>query len=255
MNISVIIPTKNRNELLKSAINSVITQKDKPIEIIIIDGSSENEIIFKNKYFIEHKGFRYIKQDFRKYKGVAGARNQAAFIASGNYLSFLDDDDIWLDDYLTYVKKEIKNGYNLIFTGIYKKKNDNIFEYKTPPINITRDDLLVRNPGIQGSNMTVEKTFFKTINGFDDFNFSHIFEDNDFMLRALNNPKLKYKSIQKYLIVYFSHGGKRLSMTKTQQQKKGIELFYKQYKIYMTEKQKDSFIKRAMQLWQTKIIK
>lgn len=255
MSISVIIPTKNRHELLKSAINSVVKQKDKPNEVIIIDGSSDNEMSFENRKLVENNGFKYIKQDFTKYKGVAGARNQAAYIANGNYLSFLDDDDIWLDDYLTYVKKEIKNGYNVIFTGIYKKKGDKIFEYKTPPVNITRNDLLVRNPGIQGSNITVEKTFFKIINGFDDLNFSHIFEDSDFMLRALNNPKLKYKSIQKFLVVYLSHSGKRLSMTKTQLQKKGIELFYKRYNKYMTENQKDNFIKRAMQLWQTKIIK
>ncbi len=255
MNISVIIPTKNRHELLKSAINSVINQKDKPYEIIIIDGSSKKETIIKNKDLAKNKGLEYIKQDFNKYNGVAGARNQAAFIAKSEYLSFLDDDDIWLDDYLTYVKKEIRNGYNFIFTGIYKKKGDNMFEYKIPPENITRNDLLVRNPGIQGSNITVEKTFFKTINGFDDLNFSHIFEDSDFMLRAIDMPQIKYKSIPKFLIVYLSHEGKRLSMTKTPIQEKGINLFFNKYKVYMTEKQKDNFIQRAMQLWQTKIIK
>lgn len=255
MNISVIIPTKNRHKLLKSAINSVIKQKDKPYEVIVVDGSSDNETTLKNKEFTENKGFKHIKQDLKKHKGVAGARNQAASNTNGKYLSFLDDDDIWLDEYLTSVKKEIENGYNVIFTGIYKKKEDKIFEYKIPPINISKDDLLVRNPGIQGSNMTIKKTFFELINGFDDLNFSHIFEDSDIMLRALNNSELKYKSIQKFLVVYLSHTGKRLSMTKTPLQKRGIELFYKQYKIYMTEKQKDNFIKRSMQLWQTKITK
>lgn len=255
MNISVIIPTKNRHKLLKIAINSVLMQAVKPKEIIIIDGSLDRKIIMKNKDFVENNGFIYIKQDFRKYKGVAGARNQAAYIASGEYLSFLDDDDVWLDNYLSLVKKEIENGYNVIFTGIYKKKNEKIFEYKIPPKNITKDNLLVRNPGVQGSNMTVEKMFFKEINGFDDLNFSHIFEDSDFMLRALDSPKLKYKSIQKFLIVYLSHEGKRLSMTKTPFQEKGINLFYKKYKFYMTENQKNNFQQRAMQLWQTKIIK
>jgi hypothetical protein len=144
---------------------------------------------------VKIKGLNISNKIIKKYKGVAGARNQAAFTAKGNYLSFLDDDDIWLEDYLTCVKEEIHNEYNVIFTGIYKKKDNNIFEYKIPPSNITKNDLLVRNPGIQGSNITVEKHFFNEICGFDDLNFSHIFEDSDFMLRALNNPNLKYKSI------------------------------------------------------------
>jgi glycosyltransferase involved in cell wall biosynthesis len=66
MNISVIIPTKNRHELLKSAINSVINQKDKPYEVIIIDGSSDNQTMLSNKKISENKGFKYIKQNYKK---------------------------------------------------------------------------------------------------------------------------------------------------------------------------------------------
>ncbi len=255
MDISVIIPTKNRHELLKLTIDSVLTQKEQPSEIVIVDGSLEREIVLKNMMLCEDRGLRYYKQNYNTFKGVSGARNQAVSLSSSEYLCFLDDDDIWLEDYLTHVKIEIAKGYNLIFTGIFKKKGKQIFKYKIPPKNITQDDLLVRNPGIQGSNMTVSRTFFDQINGFDEMYFSHIFEDSDFMLRALKHPKLKYKSIPEYLIIYLSHSGKRLSMTKTPAQSKGIENFYEQYKEIMTENQKAEFIKRAQQLWQTEIIK
>ncbi|MFC0878031.1 glycosyltransferase family 2 protein [Saccharicrinis sp. FJH2] len=255
MNITAIIPTKNRHELLKRAINSVIKQTESPNEIIVIDGSVNLNTVSKNKMLCDKYGFNYIKQDYNNYNGVSGARNQAVLRARNEYISFLDDDDVWLENYLDRVKREIDNGYNLIFTGIYKKKGKEIFEYKIPPKNITIDDLLVKNPGIQGSNVTVKKAFFNQIHGFDDLNFSHIFEDNDFMLRALFHPKLKYKSIPEYLIIYYSHTGNRLSMTKTPDQRIGIEHFYQRYKIYMSEVQREEFIKRAMKLWQTKIIK
>lgn len=89
--ISVIIPTYNRCNFLKEAIESVLNQKYKNLELIVIDdGSSDNtkEIIkdYKNK----------LKYIYQPNKGVSSARNVGIKESSGEFIAFLDSDDLWL---------------------------------------------------------------------------------------------------------------------------------------------------------------
>jgi len=88
--VSVIIPTYNRASFLKEAIESVLSQEYSNYELIIIDdGSTDNtkEIIklFEGK-------LRYYYQPHR---GVSSARNAGLKLAQGNFIAFLDSDDLW----------------------------------------------------------------------------------------------------------------------------------------------------------------
>ncbi|MCK5595776.1 glycosyltransferase family 2 protein, partial [bacterium] len=88
--ISVIIPAFNRANLLKKAIESVLSQTYQGFELIIVDdGSTDNtyEIVseFKNDII-------YIKQENR---GAAAARNTGIKRAENKFLAFLDSDDCW----------------------------------------------------------------------------------------------------------------------------------------------------------------
>jgi len=93
--VSVIIPTYNRGKVLSKSILSVINQTHKQLEIIIIDdGSSDNTesvvSAFKDQRitFIRHK----------ENKGVSAARNIGLRIARGNFIAFLDSDDVFLPE-------------------------------------------------------------------------------------------------------------------------------------------------------------
>src|SRR5687768_8169523 len=89
--ISVIIPNYNYGIYLGQAIDSVLKQTYSKVEIIVVDdGSTDNsqDILIKYKEKIT-----FIKQ---ANKGVGAARNTGVKNSSGEFVSFLDSDDIWL---------------------------------------------------------------------------------------------------------------------------------------------------------------
>ncbi len=97
--VDVIIPTYNQANLLKRAINSVLSQRGVTANIIVVDdGSTDHtqEVVreLKNRY----KNINYIKQSN---KGLSSARNKGLINAKSEYIAFLDSDDFWEKDKLT----------------------------------------------------------------------------------------------------------------------------------------------------------
>ena len=90
MKISVIIPTFNRIDLLKRAIDSVLNQSIKPYEIIVVDDGSTDGTsdMIQQKY----KSIKLIQQ---KNSGVSAARNNGIKNAQGDWIALLDSDDEW----------------------------------------------------------------------------------------------------------------------------------------------------------------
>jgi len=86
--VSIIIPTHNRNHLLKRAIQSVLDQTFKDYEIIVVDDTwATNEI--SNDY----PTVRFLHIPPTPYPAVS--RNAGIKISHGKYIAFLDDDDVW----------------------------------------------------------------------------------------------------------------------------------------------------------------
>ena len=105
--ISVIIPTYKRPKMLGRAIESILMQTYKNIEIIVVDDNDENSEFRKEtedfmKRYKNNPKVRYVKH--RTNKGGALARNTGIRIANGKYISFLDDDDEYLPE---KIKKQL----------------------------------------------------------------------------------------------------------------------------------------------------
>ncbi len=89
--VSVIIPTFNRGWILKETIDSVLAQEFKDFELIVVDdGSTDNTQDILDSYPVD---ILVVRQEN---KGVSAARNTGLGLASGNLISFLDSDDLWL---------------------------------------------------------------------------------------------------------------------------------------------------------------
>lgn len=89
--VSVIIPTYNRGWILREAIDSVLAQKNIDFELIVVDdGSTDDTSDLLSSY---RDDIRVIKQSNR---GVSAARNRGIDAAVGQYIAFLDSDDLWL---------------------------------------------------------------------------------------------------------------------------------------------------------------
>jgi glycosyltransferase involved in cell wall biosynthesis/ubiquinone/menaquinone biosynthesis C-methylase UbiE len=93
--VSVVITTYNRAHFLSDAIDSVLNQTFKGVQIIVIDdGSTDNTRQILGRY-----GDR-IEYVYQQNAGRAQARNIGIKAAQGDYIAFLDDDDIWLPEKL-----------------------------------------------------------------------------------------------------------------------------------------------------------
>jgi glycosyltransferase involved in cell wall biosynthesis len=91
--VSVIVPTRNRAELLRRSIASVLAQTYTRLELIVVNDASTDhtrEVLAQ----IADPRLRVIHREVNK--GAAAARNAAAVAAQGEYLAFQDDDDCWL---------------------------------------------------------------------------------------------------------------------------------------------------------------
>ncbi|AOW19509.1 glycosyltransferase family 2 protein [Urechidicola croceus] len=88
--VSVIIPTYNRPYYLKETIESVVNQTYDNIEIIVIDDGSKNN--YAEKICNEFKICRYF---FKQNGGVSSSRNLGVLKSKGEFIAFLDDDDLW----------------------------------------------------------------------------------------------------------------------------------------------------------------
>jgi len=93
--ISVVIPTYNRADMLKHAVDSALSQIYRDFEIIIVDdGSIDDTCSICEKYGSK---VRYIRQENQ---GRGCARNVGILAARGDHIAFLDSDDIWYPDHL-----------------------------------------------------------------------------------------------------------------------------------------------------------
>lgn len=97
--VSVIIPTYDHGEFVVETLKSVFAQTFKEYEVIVVnDGSSDNTADLIKPY-VDKGRLLYIEQENT---GVAAARNTGLSKAQGDYIAFLDDDDVWPPDKLEW---------------------------------------------------------------------------------------------------------------------------------------------------------
>lgn len=88
--LSVIIPTRNRAALVCDAIESVLAQSHDDLEILVVDDGSEDETAEVVGGFGPP-----VRRIHQQHRGPAAARNHGLRLARGEFLGFLDDDDLW----------------------------------------------------------------------------------------------------------------------------------------------------------------
>lgn len=97
---SVVVPAYNQAQFLPFTIDSILAQTVKEYEIIVVnDGSTDNTAEVAASYGDK---IRYVYQDNM---GLAGVRNTGVHEARGQFVSFLDSDDMWASDYLETIRE------------------------------------------------------------------------------------------------------------------------------------------------------
>lgn len=90
--ISVVIATRNRSEMLRDSLHSVLCQTYRNLEVIVIDDGSDDDTQGAVEYF-EDPRLRYVRQE---HSGISAARNRGTEHARGSWIAVHDDDDIML---------------------------------------------------------------------------------------------------------------------------------------------------------------
>lgn len=115
--ISVVIPAFNSSEYICDALDSVIAQKYREHEIIVVNDGSPDTELFERTIRTRLEDVVYIKQ---RNAGAGPARNLAIEHARGEFIAFLDSDDVWLPDFLAsqYVFLN-RNNYDMVYADAH----------------------------------------------------------------------------------------------------------------------------------------
>lgn len=173
--ISIIIPTRNRENHILKALSSVQNQSYRNFECIIVDDGSTDNTQHKVLNFInKDQRFNYIKQEAL---GSAAARNKGIEFSKGKYLAFLDSDDEYLPDGLEKLYNAIVENSNikLVYANymVYEENTGIYREYLTfkSPIKpeLYQCFIVPRDNPILPSATIVEKEAFDKVGKLNEF--------------------------------------------------------------------------------------
>lgn len=177
--ISVIIPTYNRGQIIEKAINSVLKQTYKELEIIVVDDCSTDDT-FKIVQSIDDERVKYFR--LAENSGACYARNYGVNNAIGKYIAFQDSDDVWdlskLEKQLNYLKI---NEADVVFCSFAKIEGEKTKIIPEKKINeSTLHDLLLKTNQIGTQTIFGKRKCFLA-EPFD--NELERFQDWDLMIR------------------------------------------------------------------------
>lgn len=197
--ISIIIPVYNAQEYILHTINSVLEQSYQTFEIIVVDNCStdNSRTLIKN---IQDNRISLIELDYNS-GGPARPRNIGLENAKGDYVAFLDADDIWernkLETQLSFLMKNdvefTSCGYTLIDKKNKEIKLGSLSSFYIDYINKTTICDLIKNNFILTSAVLVKRSLLKKFNESEKYVAA---EDFDMWLQILadyGNSIYKYQ--------------------------------------------------------------
>ncbi|MCL6714225.1 glycosyltransferase [Pseudomonas sp. R2.Fl] len=182
--VSTIIPTYNRRDLVVRAIETVLAQTRAVDEIIVIDDGSTDgtEQLLRARY---GDRVRYVWQ---ANAGVSAARNHGMRLASGRYFALLDSDDEWLPEkterQLAWLEAHPEAGMVLCDVERVDSEGRLIDVFRRR--DVIREDgqvlrWVIHNPALAPASAILRREVFEDIGGFDES--LRTAEDIDFHLR------------------------------------------------------------------------
>lgn len=192
--VSVIIPCFNCATYIKDALDSVMQQDYAPIEIVIVDDGSTDS---SKEVITQYDGpIRFFSQ---KNQGPAAARNRAVAESKGEYLAFLDGDDIWMPGKLALQMEYILQHpqTHIVYGGFLFWHVDSDSNNYPTPLDFVKDHIdngldeslsgwiyhkLLLDSHICIITAVIRRSLFDQLNGFNEDLPTG--EDYDFWIRA-----------------------------------------------------------------------
>jgi glycosyltransferase involved in cell wall biosynthesis len=208
--VSVIIPVFNGARYLGEALDSVFNQSYPSLEVIVVNDGSTDQTA---KIACGYPGVHYLHQSNQ---GVSAARNLALDAAKGEYMAFLDADDIWKPEKLTLQLNFMLNNPDILITG------SNAVNFLEPDTRLP--DWLEKRPDwkivnhIIPSTLVVHSSVFSLIGGFSTEFLSN--EDTEWLWRA-KKAEINMYQLDEVLALRRYHGA-NLSWKNSNSDKSGL---------------------------------
>lgn len=211
--VSVIVPVYKIEKYIAATVQSVLNQVFTDFELLLIDDGSPDRSVEIIQQFTDPR-IRLIRQQNR---GLAGARNTGIRHARGQYLAFLDGDDLWAPEKLAkhvyHLNLNLQVGISYSFSTFIDEAGNPLGIYQTARINdITPGYILCRNPVGNGSNPVIRREVFDEIRfqanlhgTVEDFYFDESFrraEDTECWLRMAIQTNWKFEGVPEPLTLY-----------------------------------------------------
>ncbi len=225
--ISIVTPSYNSKDFIKNTIDSVISQTYTNWEMIIVDDCSKDNSVEIIKDLIKNEK-RIILICLDKNIGAAMARNKALELANGNYIAFLDSDDIW---YKRKLEKQIKfmqdNNYEISFTSYETiNKEGKLNNHKINAVKNLNLEQYLKNTIIGFSTSMINKSFIK-----EEIKFLNIRirQDTNLWITLLKYGYTAY-GLENNLVKYRIHANS-ISSNKVKAAKQVWNLYYNIHKF------------------------
>lgn len=168
IDVSVVVPTRDRSRMLETALRSVLRQRDVHIEVIVVDDASSDDTPEVVAAFDEPR-LGLLRNPVPA--GPSGARNRGASEARGEWLAFLDDDDLWAPTKLArQVGVATEDGHAWVYAGAVNVDDRLLIIHGAPaPDPAAVVAALPRsNPIPAGaSNVVIHRDAFEAVGGFN----------------------------------------------------------------------------------------
>ena len=167
--VSVVITAYNSRELIEATLRSACEQTWKRTEIIVVDdGSKPESAALIARAVAKFPGVRLASEPNR---GLSGARNRGAELSRGDYITFLDHDDLWRPTFIECVVAafESRPQLGLVFCRIehMRENGEPTGRVSRPKLHgITVRDLLISDPACCGSSFMIRRAAYEEVHGF-----------------------------------------------------------------------------------------
>jgi glycosyltransferase involved in cell wall biosynthesis len=261
MTFSIALATYNGEKYLAEQLDSIFSQTFQDFELCISDDGSKDgtEKIIENyieKYNTKEKEIIKFSKNTKYKKGVIGNFSNAIDMCGGGYVVFCDQDDVWLENKLEIIYKNIKENpdkklfYHDAYVTYKDIFNKNILYYRDvlKVINKENDNIIFLGDGMAGCTSTLESNFLKSILPiYENMSAYSMSEDNYFFI---DSPLIYYRrhenavsdSAKKLSEVYSKYSLSDFIGFRKEKHNKYLDSLvyvYKRYDLTLTKKNKE----------------
>jgi glycosyltransferase involved in cell wall biosynthesis len=229
--VTAVVTTYNRPELVKRAIKSVLDQTYAPLEFIIVEDGTDTGI-HDWLHKLGHNEVRYVCHT--ENQGLASARNTAIAVADGDYIAFLDDDDVWKPDrieqqisLLESLPATEREQIGVVYCGL-ESRRDGAVQSILHPENDGNLAVSIREDGASTvqSACLFQRDALVDVGGYDEELPSSI--DHDIWM-SLAVGGYSALALDEPLVISFDDFADSM-MTNTDQRIRGVELYVEKWR-------------------------